>query len=128
MNEMKKLYSCIILLFAIYVLIETVSGLLSVSVAFTKINIYSIVVGEILLYIAIIYFVFFRLKTIPKFKLWFIFLIFVFFFISKNFFYDYTMEELVEYATAMDLKIMNKIIFKFVFAVFACIKYYKIKE
>jgi hypothetical protein len=127
MNEMKKLYSCIILLFAIYVLIETVSGVLSFLAA-TNINIYSIVVGDILLYIAIIYFVFFRLKTIPKFKLWFIFLIFVFFFISRKLYYSYTTEELVEYATAMDLKIMNKIIFKFVFAVFACTKYYKIKE
>jgi hypothetical protein len=128
MKDRKKLYSCILLFFTIYTLLETTFGLLSVLVAITNINIYTVIVGEIMTYIIILYFVFFRLKSIPEFKLWVVFIIFILFFMPKNFFYVYTIDELREIAKITNIEKINKTIFKFIFSVFACIKYYRIKE
>lgn len=107
---------------------ETTFGLLSVLVAIAGINVYVIVIGELLLYMAILYFVFFRLKNIPEFKLWLVLLVFLFFFMPKNFFYTYTLDELRELAKIIDIEKAGKIMFRFIFALFAYIKYYRIKE
>jgi len=125
---MKTFYISVILLFVIDTLISTISGLLSILVAVSGMNAYAIIVGEILSYILLIYLVFYKFKTIPQFNVWFILLILVFYFIPKNFFYIYSLDELKELGKIIDLEKVGAAIFKFVFVLFACIKYYFIKN
>ena len=128
MKDIKKIYGCIILLFAIYTLLEKIPCLLFVFTSIFNINIYAVLFCQILLYISMIYFVFFKLKSLPQFRMWFIIVIFILYFIPKNFFYIPTIGSLLDFAKLMDFAIIEKIIGIPIFALFAYVKYYRIKE
>jgi len=127
MKEQREVLGSIILLFILHTIIETFIGILPILVSVFNINVYIILIGEFLLYCSIIYFVFFRLETIPKFNIWIILLMFFIYFIPKDFFYVYSIEELKEFAEITVYERSMKVLFRFVFMLFICVKYYKTK-
>ena len=128
MKEQKDVLGSIILLFILHNIIGIFIGIFPILVSIFDMNIYTILIGEFLLYCSIIYFVFFRLKSIPKFNIWIILLMFLIYFVPKDFFYVFTIDELKEIAKIDIYERSMKVFFRFTFMLFVCVKYYRIKR
>lgn len=128
MKEQKDVLGSIILLFILHTIIGIFIGIIPILVSIFDMNIYTILIGEFLLYCSIIYFVFFRLKSIPQFNIWIILLMFLIYFVPKDFFYVFTIDELKEIAKIDIYERSMKVFFRFTFMLFVCVKYYRIKR
>lgn len=126
MNNLKQIYACIILLFTIFTLIETYSGILFLVTVLLNLNLYFIILGKLLLYIAIFYVVLYKVKELPEIKLWFILLIFSVYILPKDFFYTYTIENLREFSKISDIDKAGRVVFRLLFAFWAYIRYCRV--
>lgn len=128
MENKHCLYRCIVLIFVIYTGIQMLLVLISLIVANFNLNIYIELFAELLLYLALIYWVFFRMKKIPEVSLSFFAGTVIFFFLPKDIFYNYSIEQLRELSYISDFEKALKVLFQFIFALFSAIKLYSMKH
>jgi len=125
---MKNFFAGIVFLFLIKTFVDIFSNVLTVIIATVNASGYFIIAGELLFYLIIVYFLFFRLKSIPKFNIWIVLLAFLYCILPKTFIYTYVLNLSEDIPKIFELERFLEHIFILTLAIIAYVKYYRINQ